>query len=222
MATTVEQALAITHAMLHQKDRHHRETGRDDRLASAADRDFYLSATQRLHGRGLIHVSALMLDDRVLATHWGALWKGRLVWLMPSYEGGEWAAYSPGRLLLEDLLEWSFERGLREFDFTIGDEPYKAAFQAQSDVLHRLIRARSSRGWAYYDPNPTLDSLRALPPPFAIAPFPTFGAPCSANPFGTALSCDGLHPSASTHRLVASKLREAINTTYGTTIPAIP
>ena len=85
-----------------------------------------------------------------------------------------------------------------------------------------IAGAATARGFAYYDPNPTLDSLKALPPPFAIAPFPAFGAPCTANPFGTALSCDGVHPSASTHRLVAVKLREAINAEYGTTIPAIP
>jgi CelD/BcsL family acetyltransferase involved in cellulose biosynthesis len=149
VATTVEQALAITDAMLVQKSRRYRETGRDDSLASEVYRDFYLSATRRYHGCGLIHVAALMLDDRVLATHWGAVWKGRLVSLMPSFEGGEWARYSPGRLLLEHLLEWSFAQGLREFDLTIGDEPYKSAFCNASDALYRLIRPHSALGWAY-------------------------------------------------------------------------
>ena len=69
---------------------------------------------------------------------------------MPWYESGEWARYSPGRLLLEHLLESSFEQGLREFDFTIGDEPYKSAFCNASDALYRLIRPRSALGWAYY------------------------------------------------------------------------
>ena len=150
IATTVEQALAITDAMLAQKSRRYRETGREDPLTSEGYREFYLRTTRRHHGCGLIHVSALMLDDRVLATHWGAVWKGRLVSLMPSFEGGEWARYSPGRLLLEHLLEWSFRAGLREFDLTIGDEPYKSAFCNVTDDLYRLIRPRSARGWAYY------------------------------------------------------------------------
>jgi CelD/BcsL family acetyltransferase involved in cellulose biosynthesis len=150
VAATVEQALAITDAMLAQKSRRYRETGRDDPLRSEAYRDFYRSATRRYHGCGLIHVAALMLDDRVLATHWGAVWKGRLVSLMPSFEGGEWARYSPGRLLLEHLLEWSFEHGLREFDLTIGDEPYKSAFCNASDALYRRIKPHSALGWAYY------------------------------------------------------------------------
>ena len=83
-----------------------------------------------------------------------------------------------------------------------------------------ISAAATARGWAYWDPNPAFDSLKTVAG--AVAPFPAFGAPCSANPFGTAFSCDGVHPSASTHRLGASKLREAINDTYGTSIPAIP
>jgi CelD/BcsL family acetyltransferase involved in cellulose biosynthesis len=150
IAETVETALAITEVMLAQKARRYAETGRIDTLAHPAYREFYLRATRLHHERGLVHVSALLLDDRVLAAHWGAIWNGRFLWLMPSYEGGEWARYSPGRLLLEHLLEWSFEQGLREFDFTIGDEPYKSAFCNASDALYRLIRPRSALGWAYY------------------------------------------------------------------------
>ena len=78
----------------------------------------------------------------------------------------------------------------------------------------------TAQGWAYYDPNPALDSLRGVAT--AVRPFPAIGAACSTNPFGTAFSCDGVHPSASTHRLIAIKLRDAINAAYSTAIPAIP
>ena len=78
----------------------------------------------------------------------------------------------------------------------------------------------ASRGWTYFDPNPTLDSLRRIPTQVSF--FPTFGAACSANPFGAAFTCDAVHPSAATHKLIANKLREAINTAYGTAIPVIP
>ena len=74
--------------------------------------------------------------------------------------------------------------------------------------------------WAYLDPNFTLDSLRLVAA--AVRPFPLLGQPCSANPFGTAFSCDGVHPSAASHKLIAQKLRTAINSAYSTTIPAIP
>lgn len=78
----------------------------------------------------------------------------------------------------------------------------------------------TARGWAYLNPNTALDSLRTVPT--AVRPFPLIGQPCTANPFGTAFSCDALHPSAASHRLIAQKLRDAINAAYTTTIPPIP
>jgi lysophospholipase L1-like esterase len=80
----------------------------------------------------------------------------------------------------------------------------------------------TARHWAYLDPNPTLDSLRTQAAPTVVRAFPLLGAACSANPFGTAFTCDGVHPSAATHKLIAQKLRLAINGAYSTSIPAIP
>ena len=71
----------------------------------------------------------------------------------------------------------------------------------------------------------TRDSLAAVIAN-AVRPFPLFLQPCTANPFGTAFSCDAVHPSASTHKLIANKVRQAINAAppagYGTNIPVIP
>src|SRR5213080_4660158 len=91
---------------------------------------------------------------------------------------------------------------------------YNATIQSQA----------AARGWAYTDSvNTTADSLAAIPGQFA--PFPNIGNPppdCSANAFGLAFSCDGIHPSAATHRLIARKLVRAINQKYGSAIPAVP
>jgi lysophospholipase L1-like esterase len=84
----------------------------------------------------------------------------------------------------------------------------------------------AQRGWAWLNPNPTLDSLRAIttipPNPPPVAPFPAFGSACSASPFGTAFSCDGVHPSSATHVIIARHVVQAINAKYGSAIPAIP
>jgi lysophospholipase L1-like esterase len=88
----------------------------------------------------------------------------------------------------------------------------------------------TARGWTYVDPNPALDSLRQIATQVAF--FPNFGSPTAPTPcnpvaptpppFGLAFSCDGIHPSAATHRLLAQKLRLAINAAYTTSIPPIP
>ena len=78
--------------------------------------------------------------------------------------------------------------------------------------------AASANGWVYLDPNPALDSLRTIST--QIAPFPSLGAACGSFPFGLAFTCDGIHPSASTHHLIAQKIVQAINAKYGSAIPA--
>lgn len=83
-----------------------------------------------------------------------------------------------------------------------------------------ISNAASTNKWAYLNPAPALDSLRTVPG--QVAAFPKLGAPCSANPFGLAFSCDGFHPSAATHHLIAKKLVQAINTAYGSAIPTPP
>jgi phospholipase/lecithinase/hemolysin len=88
-----------------------------------------------------------------------------------------------------------------------------------------IVSEATARNWGYYDPNPALDSLRALPA--EVAPFPNFGTPpaftpCDQNPFGLAFSCDAVHPSARTHKLIANKISQAINAKYGTSLAQIP
>lgn len=85
-----------------------------------------------------------------------------------------------------------------------------------------IAQAASSRGWGFIDPNSLLQQLRA--DSAAIRPFPAFPPDPAAEtmPFGTALSRDGIHPSGSTHRLIANALIAAINAAYGTTVPTLP
>ena len=95
---------------------------------------------------------------------------------------------------------------------------------AADSAYNLFISAQATaHGWAYLTPNGALDSLRTLPQPNTVLrAFPLIGQPCSANPFGTAFSCDGVHASASTHKLIAQKLQAAINAAYGASIPAVP
>jgi len=81
----------------------------------------------------------------------------------------------------------------------------------------------TSRGWAYFDPNPALLALRADTTAIRIFPNPAAttctGVYPAGAPFGTAFSCDGVHPSSSTHHLIAQSLQQVINAKYGSAIP---
>jgi phospholipase/lecithinase/hemolysin len=85
-----------------------------------------------------------------------------------------------------------------------------------------IAAAAAAKGWAYIDPNPLVKALAATPG--AIRPFPAFPPDpnATAAPFGTAISRDGIHPSAATQKLIAQSLQAAINAKYGSAIPAVP
>ncbi|UCG87805.1 MAG: SGNH/GDSL hydrolase family protein [Gemmatimonadota bacterium] len=80
----------------------------------------------------------------------------------------------------------------------------------------------TERDWIYLDPNVLLAGLAQ--DTAAIRPFPAFAPTHNQHqnePFGWALSLDGLHPSARSHVLVADALIDAINAKYGASIPNI-
>ena len=78
---------------------------------------------------------------------------------------------------------------------------YNATIKAAADAR---------KNWLYVDPNPALQLLAQ--DPTAIRPFPAFPPDPNATtaPFGTAVSRDGIHPSAATHKLVANALIQMI------------
>lgn len=74
----------------------------------------------------------------------------------------------------------------------------------------------SDRGWAYVDPNPTLQQLRQQG---EIPLFPaTSGPEAVSEPFGELFSKDGIHPARPLHRMLAGLVIEAINEQYDTSL----
>jgi CelD/BcsL family acetyltransferase involved in cellulose biosynthesis len=125
VADTVEQRRDFFEAMVRMKRRRFAETAAHDVFADQAYLDYYAEATRLLGPSGAVRLSALLLDDRILAADWGYVSADRYYDLMPSYESGNWRSYAPGRLLTEWLTSRCLEEGLGVFDYGIGDEAYK-------------------------------------------------------------------------------------------------
>jgi CelD/BcsL family acetyltransferase involved in cellulose biosynthesis len=95
---------------------------------------------RRLRQRGVVVVSSLSAGPSLLSVHLGALTDGRLAWWVPAYDAS-FSKYSPGRVLMEELMHESQRRGHREFDFLIGDEPYKFTYATHNRVVGPVGRA---------------------------------------------------------------------------------
>jgi len=88
----------------------------------------------RLRARRAVVVSSLSAGDTLVAVHLGGLADNRHYWWVPAYDVA-YAKYSPGRLLLEDILQASHALGHAEFDFLIGDEAYKFHYATHNRVI---------------------------------------------------------------------------------------
>jgi len=97
------------------------------------------------------------------------------------------------------------------------DATERAQLSAFIAGLNTYIKGKAAAiGFGYWDPNPTLNGIRNTA---QSLPFPSFAA---TGTFGTAFSLDGVHPSAEGQKLIANQLIPVINSTYGTTLKAIP
>lgn len=117
--------------------------GGKDPFGGPGSRAFYEALAMGTHEHLRVMVSTLELDDVVIAAHWGVIAGRRFYWLLPVYDES-WRAYSPGLHLMQGLMEWCCGHGIDVFDFTLGDEDYKASW---CDVVMPLHDQLSLVGW---------------------------------------------------------------------------
>jgi CelD/BcsL family acetyltransferase involved in cellulose biosynthesis len=125
-----------------------RTTGRDF-LATPGVTRFYreMAAPGRI-GR-ISHLSAVLCNDRVVSAHLGFIGRGRFHYLVPAYDT-EYRRFEVGHMLLQHLIDQSFERGLATFDLGVGDFPYKARWATHHMALYNYERALTLNGWLYF------------------------------------------------------------------------
>lgn len=90
-----------------------------------------------LRDRGVAEVATLRAGDRLIAVHVGLRHERRFSSWVPAYDAA-CSAYAPGRLLLEHLLQASFDRSDTEFDFLVGNEPYKWQYATHTRLVGPL------------------------------------------------------------------------------------
>ncbi len=144
-----EQYQKILEATISQKTRRYLETGVRNILSRSSVRQFYTGLYADITGEPKVHLTALKVDDRILATHLGIYDRGRYYYLFPTFDNGALSKYSPGRLLLEYLVKSAIKKGLNVFDFTVGGEAYKQQWCDSEMRLYRILKANTLQGHFY-------------------------------------------------------------------------
>ena len=147
LASTDDEANHILDSLFEQKQRRYISTGARNILADSSVRDFYRSFFQTNSSNFNVHISAIALDDSILAAHFGFIYDNCFYYLMPAFDSIHWSRYSPGRLLLEYLLFNSVSDSLHTFDFTTGAEQYKSTWCNTSCRLYSHLESQSIFGF---------------------------------------------------------------------------
>jgi D-aspartate ligase len=124
-ATDSVDARRTLEILMEQKSRALVRKGAADIFALPGHRAFFLDLATNPKARHLVHIGRTQIGEVCAATNFGIVFGGCYYHLLASYVDGEVAHYGPGALHLRELLAYAIKRGLKSFDFTIGDEPYK-------------------------------------------------------------------------------------------------
>jgi len=153
----------IIEKMMQQKSRRYNDTGVWDMLSVPEHKIFYEQLATIAEDKIKIHCTALIVGDEYVATHVGFYDQSTFYYIMPAHEGGDWERYSPGRLLLEHLLEWSINNRLKTFDFTVGGEQYKKDWCDTETPLYETLQAVTLKGKMYVIAQQTKQMIKQIP-----------------------------------------------------------
>jgi len=88
-------------------------------------RNFFAEVADSFSKKGWLDFASLSLDEKIIAYVFGFRLNGTVFYWNVSFDP-DYQQFSPGKSLLKFLLEDSFKKGDRIFDFMIGDESYKS------------------------------------------------------------------------------------------------
>ncbi len=85
---------------------------------------FYMGLVKDLSSSDILELSVLYLNNDIIAMHYGFVYNNRYYWYTPTHNY-QYEKYSPGKLLVAELVKTSIERKINVFDFLRGNEKYK-------------------------------------------------------------------------------------------------
>lgn len=139
----IEQTMTV---LFEQKSRSLKRMGAPDIFARPGWREFYAAVATNPRTRHLVHVSRLDAGTIYTAINLGLTFRDSYYHVLVSHDDGDAARFGPGVAHLRELMRYAIERGLRRFDFTIGDERYKSEWADHKLSLYDHVAAASVRG----------------------------------------------------------------------------
>lgn len=95
------------------------------------NRSFYLSIANRFYPKGWFDLVYLKAGEKPISYHYGFRFRRKYYYYNLAHDE-RYAEYSPGLVLLKELVRDSFANGCTEFDFLRGEEHYKGRWSTHT------------------------------------------------------------------------------------------
>jgi hypothetical protein len=120
-------------------------------VVTMLDRPRAIRLYTELARRGIFRLSGLQVGGRLVASILGSAWNGSYSGRLTHFEP-DLRPFSPGTLLLHEVLHRTYAAGFAEFDFLYGDEAYKFHYATHVRVVATAGRpppqVRLARWWS--------------------------------------------------------------------------
>ncbi|MGA2817870.1 MAG: GNAT family N-acetyltransferase, partial [Xanthobacteraceae bacterium] len=143
-AVDADDARRTLETLMEQKSWSLARKGIADIFAPPGHREFYLDLASNPKTRHLVHISRVEIGPVCAAANLGIVFGDCYYHVLASFVDTEVAHYGPGALHLRELMAHAINLGLKRFDFTIGDEPYKLDW---SDIDLKLYDYTATVTW---------------------------------------------------------------------------
>lgn len=147
VASDAAEAQAMLACLDRMQEARVREMGLAYHLDEPKIAAFYRRLTETGAATGETQLCWLAKGDEILAVNFAICAQGELIYLRLTNTFEEWTRFSLGTVVTDLAIRTAFEKGLRVFDFAMGDYEYKRRFGAAVAPLHDLVLPLSLKGW---------------------------------------------------------------------------
>jgi CelD/BcsL family acetyltransferase involved in cellulose biosynthesis len=98
---------------------------------------FHSSLVREISKKGWLWLKFLKNEDQIIAAFYGFVFGRHLFYYQMGFDP-EWEKYSPGTVLLYEVIQEAFSKNIKEFDFLRGDETYKSRWAENSRALYKF------------------------------------------------------------------------------------
>jgi len=114
------------------------------------DLKFYKNFENYKKKEYMTQISAIKLDENLIAMHWGVTHKNYYYYLLPSMKSEGVKQFSPGKLLLSLLIRWSISKKIKIFDFGLGEEHYKKKWSNKTQTIYNYVKLKKIKAVPFY------------------------------------------------------------------------